>query len=54
MLVYKYLCNDPEYAYIRVFYSVNVPTYMVFSRFVRIPACDGQTDGRTNIHLATA
>jgi len=25
-----------------------------FSRFDRIPACDRQTDGRTNGHLATA
>jgi len=25
-----------------------------FSRFDRIPACDGRTDGRTDRHLATA
>jgi len=26
----------------------------IFSRFDRIPACDGQTDGQTDRHLATA
>jgi len=26
----------------------------LFSRFDRIPACDGQTDGRVDGHLVTA
>jgi len=26
----------------------------MFSHFDRIPACDGQTDGQTDGHLATA
>ena len=26
----------------------------MFSGFDRIPACDGQTDGQTDRHLATA